>query len=349
MPTSGNRRLRRIQLSRILVSCCTIFSFAALLHATDALACAACGDALSKDWGTQGVGTTPGFTADLSYDYIKQNQQRYDSSTASSALISQLQAAGQEIEDYTTTQTLTASLNYTSDTWGVNTQLPFVHRTHGTFGTMDLTGTSYSSSSESGLGDVRVIGRYTGLSADKSAGIIAGIKLPTGSTGANFNSGAAAGTPLDRSLQIGTGSTDVILGGFAAGSMDEYGWFAQGTVQHAVATKTIAGQDYMPGDAYTLNTGIRHARFGAKFTPMLQLNYIHRSPDSGTGATPADALTGGAATGGTLVYLAPGALLRVGGGTSVYGFIQLPVYQNVNSLQLSPRYTLTLGIGQSFE
>ena len=116
--------------------------------------------------------------------------------------------------------------------------------------------------------------------------------------------------------------------------------FRSGTVQHTVATKTIAGADYRPGDAYSLNTGIHHAKFGAQFTPMLQLNYIHRAPDD-VGGTPLD--------GGTLVYLAPGASLRVGGGTSVYGFVQLPAYQNVNGLQLSPRYTLTLGVSHSFE
>lgn len=325
-----------------------------LIAMNDALACTACGCTLSKDWETQGITTTPGFSMDLSYDYLNQNQQRYGTGTASSTLINTLQAAGQEIEDYTNTRTVTASLNYTSDTWGVNIQLPFVQRKHGTFGTTDLIGTSYSSSSDNSIGDVRVIGRYSGFSADKTAGIIAGIKLPTGSTGHNFDAGDAISTPLDRSLQIGTGSTDLILGGFFTGAVAEYGWFAQGTVQHAVATKTIGGFDYRPGDAYSLNTGIRYAKFGAQFTPMLQLNYIHRKPDTpdtgaNAGATPPDALTGGPATGGTLVYLAPGASFRVGGGTSVYGFVQLPVYQNVNSLQLSPRYTLTLGIKHSFE
>ena len=318
----------------------------------DALACAACGCTLSKDWGTQGISATPGFTADLSYDYVNQNQQRYGSGTASQTQVNNLWQAGQEIEDYTVTRTTTASLNYTSDTWGVSAQLPFVQRTHGTFGDNGASASpspdysSYASSSDSGLGDTRIIGRYTGFSADKTAGIIAGLKLPTGSTSANFNDGV---TPLDRSLQIGTGSTDIILGGFLTGNIEEYGWFAQGTVQHAVASKTIGGQDYTPGDAYTLNAGIRYAKFGARFTPMLQLNYIHRQQDTGTAATPADALTGGAGSGGTLVYLAPGALLRVGGGTSVYGFVQLPVYQYVNSLQLSPRYNLTLGIQQSFQ
>jgi hypothetical protein len=318
----------------------------------NALACAACGDTLSKDWGTQGVSTTPGFTADLSYNYIKQDQQRYGSGTASSSQINNLWQNGQEIEDYTTTQTISAALNYTSDTWGISTLLPFVHRTHGTFGDNGASASpspdysSYASSSDNGIGDVRFIGRYTGFSADKSAGIIAGIKLPTGSTNATFDDGV---TPLDRSLQIGTGSTDVILGGYLTGAIEQYGWFAQGTVQHAVATKAIAGEDYRPGDAISLGTGIRYAKFGAKFTPMLQLNYIHRKPDTGAGATPADVLTGGPGSGGTLVYLAPGALYRVGGGTSVYGFVQLPVYQDVNSLQLTPRYTVTVGVHQSFE
>ena len=328
----------------------TALALLPLIAINDAQACAACGDTLSKDWGTQGISSHPGFTADLSYNYVNQNQQRIGTGTASSAQISALNAAAtpQEIEDYTTTRTTTASLNYTSETWGINTQLPFVQRTHGTFGNGGNwpTAASYSSSSDSSIGDVRVIGRYTGFSADKTAGIIAGVKLPTGSTNANFSDGV---TPLDRSLQIGTGSTDLILGGFFTGTVAEYGWFAQGTVQRAIATKTIAGQDYRPGDAFALNTGIRYAKFGAQFTPMLQLNYIHRQPDSGVGATPPDALTGGPATGGTLLYLAPGASVRIGGGTSAYGFIQLPIYQNVNSLQLSARYTLTLGVKQSFE
>jgi hypothetical protein len=337
------------------IALATALALLPLASMNNALACAACGETLSKDWGTQGVGTHPGFTADLSYSYVNQNQQRLGTGTASPASISARAGLSQEIEDYTVTRTTTASLNYSSDTWGINTQLPFVQRTHGTYGSGAYPATTaYSTSDDSSLGDIRVIGRYSGFSADNTAGIIAGIKLPTGSTNANFNAGAAAGTPLDRSLQIGTGSTDLILGGFFSGTVAEYGWFAQGTVQHAIATKTIAGLDYRPGDAYALNTGIRYAKFGAQFTPMLQLNLIHRQPDTpdtgaNAGATPPDALTGGPATGGTLIYLAPGASIRIGGGTSVYGFIQLPVYQNVNSLQLSPRYTLTLGVRHSFE
>jgi hypothetical protein len=333
-PATHNRKSFRF----IVAAAIALLPLAAM-H--DAHACAACGCTLSKDWGTQGINTTPGFTFDLSYDYINQNQLRYGSSKASTAQISNLVLdPDQEVEDYTTTRTTTATFNYTGDVWGMNIQLPFLQRKHGTFGnTVPGDYSSYSSSSDNGIGDIRVIGRYTGFSADKTAGIIAGIKLPTGSTGTNFNAGDEAGNPLDPSLQIGTGSTDVILGGFFSGTIGEFGWFAQGTVQHAVATKSFDGADYRPGDAYSLNAGIRHAKFGAKFTPMLQLNYIHRSPDD----------FGGALDGGTLVYLAPGASVRVGGGTSVYGFVQLPVYQHVIGLQLTPRYTVTVGASHTFE
>ena len=249
----------------------------ALFSSANVLACAACGCTLSKDWGTQGISTTPGFIADLSYFYINQNQQRIGTGKASQAQINALAAAGQEIEDYTTTRITTAALTYTGDTWGLTANLPFVQRTHGTFGSGAYPATtSYLSSSDNSIGDVSLIGRYTGFSADKTSGLIAGFKLPTGSTGATFNDGV---TPLDRSLQIGTGSTDIILGAYTTGSIDTYGWFVQGTAHHAVATKTIAGQDFRPGDSYSLNTGIRYARFGSKFSPMLQLNIIHRQAD----------------------------------------------------------------------
>ncbi len=48
-----------------------------------------------------------------------------------------------------------------------------------------------------------------------------------------------------------------------------------------IATKKALGDlDYRPGDAYLLNTGIRYAAFGAKVSPMLQLNIIKRQADT---------------------------------------------------------------------
>ena len=322
-------------------------ALATLATGSDAFACAACDSTLSRDWETQGISTRSGFSADLSYNYLNQNQQRYGASKASGALINNQLAAGQEVEAYTRTQTLTAALNYTGDAFALSIQLPFVNRTHGTYGATPPLGSNYATSSDNSIGDVRIISRYSGFSSEKTSGLIAGIKLPTGNTGATFSDGI---TPLDAGLQIGSGSTDLILGGYTSGSIKEYGWFVQGTVQHAVATDmAMGGLAYRPGDAYTLNTGIRYAEFGAKITPMLQLNIIKRQADTGAFTVPLDPVTGVPISGGTLAYLAPGVSIRAGGGMSVYGFVQLPIYQSVNSLQLVPQYTLTLGVRQSFE
>jgi hypothetical protein len=342
----------RFQL-RLRTALSVALALATLAGATDALACAACGHTLSTDFSTQGQSTQAGLSVDLSYSYIDQDTLRYGTGKASGAQINTLYNNGQEIETSTKTQILTPSFNYNSDTWGVSFQIPYLSRTHATDGSTNTPATQplgslYSTSSDSGIGDVRLIGRYSGFSSDRTSGLIAGIKLPTGNTSATFSGGAAAGQPLDPSLQIGTGSTDVILGGYTSGLIGRYGWFIQGTVQRAVsAPETIAGVTFRPGQAILLNSGIRYAGFGAKVVPMLQLDIVHRQPDEGT-SVPNDVLTGVPVSGGTLVYLAPGAVVRLGGGASVYGFIQLPVYQNVNSLQLTPRYIFTLGVRQAF-
>ena len=323
-------------------------AFAPVLTINSASACAACGCTLSTDWNTLGNTTKPGFTVDVSSTFINQNQQRYGTGTASPALINSQLAAGQEVEAFTKTEITTASLIYNDDIWGVSTQIPYLNRTHGTYGTSYPLGSSYSSSADSGIGDIRVVGHYTGFSETQASGIIAGLKLPTGNTGANFNAGAAAGTPLDPTLQMGTGSTDVILGGYTSGTVDSYGWFTQGTVQHAVATRPALGNIYYrPGDSYSWNSGIGYAGYGAKISPLLQLNFISRQVD--TLAAPTNQVTGILATGGTLVYLSPGVAVRLGGGASLYSFIQLPIYQKVNDLQLVPRYTFAMGVRQSFD
>lgn len=324
----------------------------ALFSSVDVLACAACGCTLSKDWESQGISGKPGFTADISYDYLNQNKQRYGTSSASSSLIVSQYAAGQEVEAYTKTNTVTASLIYNADTWGVTLSIPYVSRNHGTYGAgtagaTAVDATALTTSSNSGIGDVKIVGRYNGFSEDQSSGLIVGIKLPTGSTSNTFSDGS----PLDAGLQIGAGSTDIILGGFTTGTINTYGWFVQATAQHAISAKTLNGAEYRPGDAYVLNTGIRYAGFGAKISPMLQLNIIKRQADTdnGTGANvPLDPVTNVPVSGGTLAYLAPGISVRVGGGASVYGFVQIPIYQNVNSLQLTPSYTATVGVRQSF-
>lgn len=335
MPTSRTRGLRKIKYTEILSSICAALTLSSLLNATPALACATCGHMVSNDWQTQGINTKPGFAVDLSYDYINQNQMRLGANKASPADITSFNTAtgNPEAEVLTRNQIVNLGIDYTSVDWGISLLFPYLDRYHTTnqngYGVAPLN-TSQSAT----LADARVLGRYSGFSGDRSGGLLLGIKLPTGPTDINF----ADGTPLDRSLQPGTASTDFIVGGYQTGQINQFGWFVQGTLQHAIATRG----DYRPGDTINLTSGIRYAKFGQQITPMLQLNLVHRERDSGINALPAY-------SGGNLVYLSPGLSVRLGDGTSAYGFVQLPIYQYVNGLQLVPTSTVTVGIRHAFD
>jgi hypothetical protein len=310
-----------------------------------AFACAACGCLLSKDWVGQEVRIQPGFAVSLSYDFINQNQPRQGKSSLSPAEANAIQnggtnGTGNEVETQTTTRITTLGLDYNGEQFGVNIQLPFIDRYHTTLQSGLANPASYNYSNSADMGDLRVTGKYTGFSKNHLSGLIFGIKLPTGATNINF----ADGTPLDPSLQPGTGSTDIILGAFGMGQFKQLGWFAQGAVQHAlVANHTL---DYRPGDAFSLNAGIRYAKFGQKVTPLLQLNLVHRNSDSGTGASVE--ANGTPLTGGNLAYLAPGLSMRLGGGLSAYGYVQIPVYQDVKGVQLVASRILSVGVRYAY-
>ncbi len=293
-------------------------------HFNAAHACAACGCMLSKDWEIQGMGSGPGFTVGLTYDYVDQNQMRSGYGKAPGFTLPN----AQEIEMRTRTSFTTLVGDYQGAKWGVNIQLPYLDRYHLTY---PQGAVALDSSSSSSLGDARILWRYTGFSKDGSNGLFLGAKLPTGSTGVDF----ASGEPLDASLQPGTGSTDILFGGFHQGQIEKLkmGWFLQGLVQHAVSTRN----EYRPGDSFNINAGIRYAKFGERIAPMLQFNFIRRISDSGANATPY-------ITGGDLAYLAPGVSIRLGNGTSAYGFVQVPIYQYVQGLQLVPTKIISIGL-----
>jgi hypothetical protein len=170
--------------------------------------------------------------------------------------------------------------------------------------------------------------------------VIAGIKLPTGDTDRPFN--GALGGVIDPNLQPGTGSTDLLLGGFCSGQADKLGWFAQGLWQHAVASQS----GFTPGDAVTVNLGVRYAELGQAVVPLFQVNYVHRNIDRGVSAS--TAFDGTPLTGGDLLYLAPGVSARIGHGFSVYAYVQFPVYQDVSGVQLTPHEIYSVGLRKTF-
>lgn len=314
---------------------------------SSAWACSSCGCTLSSDWDSQGFSTQPGFKFDLRYDYINQDQLRSGRNKISPEAASQIvnDDGPQEVEQYTKNRYTTLAIDYSAaSAWGVNVQVPHVNRSHATLGTgsdgVSPADEAYESHTSS-LGDIKVVGRYQGFTPQRNLGALLGLKLPTGShtkTGTSTDPNAL-GEPalIDPGLQPGTGTTDLIAGVYYFDAINQdWDYFAQGTVQTALNEK----DDYKPGTGYNLNGGIRYMGWDAA-TPQLQINFRHALHDTGAAA---DTVS----TGGTLVYLSPGVVVPVAKTASLYGFVQLPIYQDVRGVQLTPKYTFSVGAHFSF-
>jgi len=303
-------------------------------------ACATCGCTLSAD-AAMGYSAAPGWRMSLEYDYINQDQLRSGTHTASGV------PNGQELEHDTLNRYFTTGLSYSpNSSWNVALLVPEVDRTHSTYGTFDSTQPlpDLSNSRSSSLGDVKLIGSYQGLLPTHNLGIQLGVKLPTGhyGTAVDFYSGPNAGTPLDASLQPGTGSTDVIVGAYYYRAISQdFDAFVNGQYQAAVRHHLDEpGNDYRPGNSTTLSFGLRYEG-SPQWVPQLQVNVLHKSPDQG-------ALADVQNTAGTVLYLSPGLTARVLAPLHVFAFVQLPVYSNLYGTQLFPRFTASVGASYAF-
>jgi len=331
---------------------------ATTLAANKAFACASCGCSLNTDYGTQGMSNAGGWTLDLRYDYVNQNQLSAGTGKISNATAAATTnpATGNpaEVEGYTKNRYLTASLDYNDgDQWGLTVHVPYIQRDHMTYGTdpYGLNPQGAYSSKTSGLGDVKLIARYFGWADEKDWGVQAGIKLPTGRFDATDTTGA---TPVDPGLQLGSKTTDLILGVYKFGALagaNDWGYFVNGQIQHATRSSYMpdslvnlnppgSGTTYRPGNAVNLNLGFSYHGWES-WTPMLQLNYIHKQAAGGSAGDTW-------ATGGNLLYLTPGAVVNMTEQTKLLMNVQLPVYQHVNGIQLTPKFIASAGLRFSF-
>jgi hypothetical protein len=302
-------------------------------------ACASCGCTLSAD-AAMGYSSLPGWRLSFEYDYIHQDALR--SGTQSVAGV----PAGTELERETLNRYYTTGISYApSPSWNVALLVPYVERTHSTYGTYEPgQPLELSSSRSSSLGDVRLLGSYQGFLATRNLGVQLGLKLPTGhyGTAVDFESGPNAGTPLDASLQPGTGSTDLIAGAYYYQAVSQdFDLFVNGQFQSALRHHMDQpGNDYRPGNASTVSFGLRYEA-DPKWVPQVQLNVTHKSPDQGALADIQDSA-------GTVVYLSPGLTARVAGNLHLFGFVQVPLYSNLYGYQVFPRFTASAGASYAF-
>ncbi|MDP9012023.1 MAG: transporter, partial [Pseudomonadota bacterium] len=194
------------------------------------------------------------------------------------------------------------------------------------------------------LGDVKLLGNYQGLLPTHNLGLQLGVKLPTGQYGTkvDFYDGPNAGSPLDASLQAGTGSTDVIVGAYYYQAVSQnFDIFFNTQFQSAVAHKqNQPGNDFRPGNSATFSVGLRYEA-NPKWIPQVQLNLLYRRPDQGALADTADTV-------GMVAYISPGITAQVTRKLHAYGVLQVPVYSNLDGYQLFPHYTATAGLSYAF-
>lgn len=310
---------------------------ATLLAACAASAQASCGAAfcsVNTDWTTEATGLAEGSVFDLRYEHIRQDQPR-----AGSRRIAVGEIRHHHDEVKTRNRNLVATYSRTfANGFGLSVSAPFTDRDH-----LHIHNHRGAQVPEQWdfrkFGDLRVTGRYQRAlggsdAAPSTAGVILGLKLPTGSTRVANTGGDIA----ERTLQPGTGTTDLILGAVFHQQLPASGasWFAQAQVQRALNSH----DEFRPGTQLTADVGYAHP-LADKLDGILQLNVVAKRRDRGAEAESAD-------SGSRAVFLSPGLSYRVTDAVRVYGFVQQPLYQYVNGVQLTPDRAFVLGVSTRF-
>lgn len=296
-------------------------------------AAASCGSAfctLNTDWDTQTPWNDDATRLDLRMEFIRQDQLRSgtDKATASGT-------AGEHDETRTLNRNFIASVSHAfSPSLSLALQVPLVARDHAHVFNGE-SGPEPESWNFTRPGDVSVLAHLR-LDEAQSAhgdayGLIGGIKLPTGAIDVHNRAGEAA----ERSLQPGSGSADLVAGGFVSGHLARAGWHTLLRWQHAISER----QDYRPGDHVSLDAGMDYPMGAVQ--ALAQINLLWRGHDSGANAEPAD-------SGGQYAYFSPGLAVPLGRDTQVYGLVQLPLYQYVRGTQLTADWAGTLGLTMRF-
>ncbi|MGB8693027.1 MAG: hypothetical protein WCD08_05910 [Steroidobacteraceae bacterium] len=273
------------------------------------VAACACGCGIF-DVGTSAMyASHAGGMAFLEYDYLDQSHNRSGTSSAPAA-------DNPDKAIHSTFVTVGGQYQF-NRSWGISIEVPYWQRYFQT--TDDDTG-AIVEFNHGAMGDIRIKGTYTGFSADMSTGLTFGLKLANGES--NYPG-------FDADTQIGTGSTDLLLGAYHLGRLsqdNQWAYYLQGQWDVPVAHK----DSYLPGAEVVLVAGVYHEGWqlssGAKLSPVGQLRYVYRKPDGGPDGVPDE-------TGYSRVLVSPGLELKMDK-LSLYADVALPLYTNARGNQL---------------
>ncbi len=289
---------------------------------TQSVHACACGCSVF-DVGTSSMFPTgSGMVAYLEADHQNQNHNHSGNSSAPSA-----NNDDKKIETQSYTFGFQSMFNRS---WGAQIEVPYLWRTFD-------TDTNAGSLHWSQFGDIRLRGIYTGFSEDLSRGLTFGLKLPTG----NFNHTESQGD-IDRDSQIGSGSTDLLLGGFYHGNLPanpQWKWFAQAQLDLPVFIQ----DNYRPGAEIDTAAGLVYEGFflgRTRISPILQMIGSVRSRDDGSASSHAD-------TGYERILISPGIEMHFAS-VKFYVDAELPIYERVNGNQLVAPVLWKMGVSHLF-
>ena len=256
----------------------------------------------------------PGGMISLDYDYQDQTHNWRGTSQAPAA-----DNDDKEIR----THFITADLQYMFDrSWGLQVEVPYVNRYFKTTG--GKSGSDIVSLDWWALGDIRVKGIYTGFSPDLSTGLTFGFKLPTGDYTHNDPYG-----DIDRDSEVGSGSTDLLLGGFHRQRLTldgKWTWFTQAELDLPALTR----DQYTPGTEVDAATGIYYSGFSIhnlRISPVAQVIGSERTRDTGSNSAHP------VASGYQRILLSPGIEFDAHP-LRFYADAEFPVYENVRGDQV---------------
>lgn len=270
--------------------------------------------------------TGAGGTVWAEYDFMNQNQNWSGTSSAPSA-----DNGDKRIR--TNFLTLGGQYMFNRD-WGVMAEVPYWDRD---FATADSVG-DVVGLHNGAIGDVRVRGIYSGFSPDMSSGITFGLKLPTGDY-----SHQNPDQNWDRDTEIGTGSTDVLLGVYHLGKLtadNRFSWFVNANVDQPV----LLTAGYRPGSEFDTAGGIYYNRWklgGFRFAPVAQVVGALHLSDRGPAANPDD-------SGYKRVMFSPGFEVDTPDGWHLFTDVSVPVYQQMIGNQLVASELFLVRVGHDF-
>lgn len=295
-----------------------------LLAPCAALACA-CGCDVFAVGGTEMLPMGQGGEVSLEYNFMDQNQNWSGNAKAPAA-----NNDDKEIR----TNFITASAEYMFNrSWGVIAEVPVWQRYYK--GDND-TDTGLYGANHAALGDIRLEGVYTGLSPDMSTGLILGVKLPNGDW---------KYSGFDRDTEIGTGSTNIIVGAYHMGQIggdtSPWGYFVQGQLDAPVASQG----GYHPGKEFDGSAGVSYnagtfANGKVRVEPLIQVLASSRGRDSGVAGDNVN-------SGYDRALISPGVEFDTAN-WKVYGDVEFPVYQHVNGDQLTAHELFKLAVSRRF-